>query len=276
MKKYLFLFSFLLIGIGCTQAPPETKLVAEPVAPIVQKPIEPDPLDIMYKFCEDNGNRIVVQFDAESKTSRPFCLFSNHTQCDASAYMKGSCGPNNGAKIFANTNNDVTALLRTCTDADPVVCGEDGRNYTNRCVAELQHITSKHSGVCTAEEQIEILVPNDAAPIDPIQEDMPIQKDAQGNILPPKSKTAPASWLPLLYQMIESYGKQSPRSFVEECLINGQTLYYYEQGGPSRFSVLYNDSGTVSCFPRNDITASCPSIITSGQRGCKQIWRDNR
>lgn len=275
MKKYLLLFSsFLILGIGCNEPVPEVAL-GDPEQVVQKQPDKSDPMELVHMFCEKNGNNIVVQFDEQSKTSRPFCLFSNNTQCDAVAYKNGECSPQNGAKIFANSGNDITALLRTCGSEDPVVCGADGRNYTNRCVAELQHIAAKHTGVCTAEEQAETFTPTDLVSSTPVV--------APGGTSPsdsptPGEKVETVDWLPLLYQLTLTRGKETPRASVEKCDVDGAVTYHYQEGGGNPFTVLYNDSGTVQCFPKNDITAACPTFIKENKRTqyCKEIWRDPR
>lgn len=278
MKKYLLLFSCLFIfGFGCNQEMPVEPL-ADPEPPVVQKqPRQADPLDAVYKYCEDNGNTVVLQFDAQSKQSRALCVFSNNTQCNALQYMQGSCGPNNGAKVFTNTGNDIEALIRTCTTADPVVCGSDGRNYTNRCVAELQRIRITHDGVCTAEEQAETFVPSDPLPVATITEPSAAQ-GASGSPSPTTpSQTAvnePPQWLAILYQMILTRDKAKPPATVEQCSIDNETFYLYTDA----FSVLYTEQGSVYCFPKNDATGICPEQIKPQHKAafCKEIWRDKR
>ena len=280
MKKYfLLLSSVLILGIGCaTQAP--TIPVKDPEPVDVQKqPAIIDPLEAVYKFCENNGNNIVLQFDEPTKVSRAFCVFSNNTQCDAIEYMKGNCGPQNGAKIFANTGNDVTALLRTCTSEDLVVCGSDGRNYANRCVAELQHIVVKHENICTKEEQTETILTEETNTVT-IKNTPAFSGDTpttSGPASPSTVVSEQGDWLTLLYQMILTRGKQTPRAFVEECKADGEIMYYYQDGCADCFSVLYDKEGQIACFPNNDITENCPKFIKE-KRGsvCKQIWKDAR
>lgn len=275
MKKYFLLFSSLLIlGIGCNEPAPKVAL-GDPEQIVQKQPDKSDPMELVYTFCEKNGNNIVVQFDEQSKTSRPFCLFSNNTQCDAVAYMNGECSPQNGAKIFANAGNDITALLRSCGSEDPVVCGADGRNYTNRCVAELQHIVAKHTGVCTAEEQAETLVPSD--PVTSTPGTVP-GSTSPSQSTSPNIKAETPDWLPILYQITLTSGKETPRASVEKCDADGTVVYHYQEGGKRPFTVLYNDSGTVQCFPQNDMTAACPTFIKENKREqyCKEIWRDPR
>src|SRR3990167_4655474 len=110
MKKYLLLLSSVLIlGIGCTTQAPTTP-VSDPEPVDVQKqPAMADPLEAIYKFCEDNGNHIVLQFDEPTKVSRAFCVFSNNTQCDAIEYMKGNCGPKMVRKFLQI--HEMTSLL---------------------------------------------------------------------------------------------------------------------------------------------------------------------
>lgn len=281
MKKHLLFFSSLLIlGIGCNTAPVQQVELADPEQVVQKQPDKSDPMELVYSFCEKNGNNIVVQFDEQSKTSRPFCVFSNNTQCDAVAYMNGECGPQNGAKIFANTGNDVAALLRTCTSEDPVVCGADGRNYTNRCVAELQHIVAKHTGVCTADEQAETFIPTDPASTTPATGSGTVGSSSgvpTGSATPDEQDKA-AEWLPLLYQLTLTIGKETPRASVEKCTADGTVTYHYQEGGKNPFTVLYTESGTVQCFPKNDITAVCPTFIKENKRAeyCKEVWRDIR
>ncbi len=274
MKKYFLIVSSLLIfGMGCTSAPAPVEL-ADPEQVVQKQPDKSDPMELVYQFCEQNGNNIVVQFDEQSKTSRPFCVFSNNTQCGAVEYMNGECGPKNGAKIFVNTGNDVAALLRNCSMEDPVVCGADGRNYTNRCVAELQHIVPKHTGVCTAEEQAETFASTDPAAVAAKK----AQSGSSNQTVEASAEIISNDWLPILYQITLTNGKATPRATLEQCDVDGTTTYLYQKGGKNPFTVLYDESGTVECFPKNDMTEDCPEFITENTAAtyCKEIWRDPR
>ena len=281
-KLFLLPAVFLFLGLGCSSQP---VVVPAPIitAPTTttEAPLLPDQTQEAVSFCERNGNKSIVQLDDQTKKMHAVCLFADNTACDAIAYMENTCRSGNGARVVGGSDSEITALIRNCNDADPAVCGNDGNNYTNHCVAELPKVAILHTGSCTANEQANPLT---ETPSQTSTTTLPTAASATGGteigITEPKPAGGEqiASWLPTIEQIIQSTGPQSPRSIISSCVLNTSQFYLYQESSEKSFAVLYNIDGRIQCFPNNDITHSCPAGVEIGQRAtnCRQIWKDSR
>lgn len=274
-SKILFsLFALIFIGAGCVSNN-EPDLVKVPDE-IFKKPDNiANPLTEAYKFCEKAGNRIVVQYDAATNDSKVFCVFSNNSQCDALAFKDGACSKSNGAKVFSDQGLSHAQLMRSCGVNDPAVCGVDGKNYTNSCIAALQNIPILHTGVCTKSETSLTSRSTGSKQNTSSQNNNKTQQSQNNQSAQIDTNTGDsANWLNMVISLTSSQPAKAPRSKISKCLIEKDTFYYFEQGGTENFSVLYDEDGETHCFPGNDVTQVCPENFSGNT--CKQIWRDAR
>jgi len=187
------------------------------------------------------------------------------------------CGPSAGGKIVADTYDPNLTALRYCDKNSPHVCGTNGQNYTNRCVATQQGAMVLHEGLCNESEQVEpFLVGNSSAPL-PSDSLTSGQKDA--GVTPQKQQDTgeTATWLTILFDVVKAQKAKSPRSIVDRCVNGGEVYYYYQEDSSSGFAILYGSDGNITCFPNNDITSSCGWFDSKNRSStCKRIWRDNR
>jgi hypothetical protein len=272
IKKLIFIFAALLfVGAGCGSS---ENINSEIPDEIFRKPDNiTNPLTEAYKYCEQAGNRIVVQYDAATSDSKVFCVFSNNSQCDALAFKDGACSKGNGAKVFTGQQLSESQLIRSCGVSDPAVCGVDGKNYTNSCIAALQNIPVLHSGVCTKNDSSLKSKSSGSSQTDS-QNNQNSQSSQNSQNQVDSNTGDSANWLNMVIGLSTSQPPKSPRSKISKCSIDKQTYYYFEQGNPEHFSVLYDEDGETHCFPGNDVTQVCPENFSGN--ACKQIWRDAR
>ncbi len=270
-KKILFSFiALIFIGAGCVS---NDNQVSDLPDEIFRKPASiANPLTDAYVFCEKSGNKIVVQYDAASDDSKVFCVFSNNSQCDALAFAQGACSKGNGAKVFTGNGLSDTQLMRSCGVTDPAVCGIDGKNYTNSCIAALQNIPVLHEGVCSKTESS--LQAKQFSNQNQVSSGQQNNNSQSGSSQIDTNTGDSANWLNMVISLTSSQPTKSPRSKISKCGINNDYYYYFEQGGSEKFAVLYNEDGETYCFPGNDVTEACPENFSGNS--CKQIWRDAR
>ena len=277
------MFALLLVGAGCSsdsnqalQTPPP---VAQPAPELVKKPITAQPTVQAYKFCEEQGNNIAMHYDEPAQKPVISCVFSNNTKCEIVQYFNGACGPNKTGQISPDTQDNSLTALRYCDKKSPPVCGADGHNYSNHCVAAQQNVKILHEGLCTESEQAAPVVPGKNPTPSSLDTSELSSEQIEAGVKPQVEINTgeQAAWLSILFDIIEAQKAKSPRSSVEKCSLNNDTYYYYQESCKDCFSVLYTEAGSVSCFPNNDITDSCSDFDTNNRKTyCKQIWRDRR
>lgn len=283
----LIFVGVLLLGAGCsnTQVLDKQNANLEPTQPqLVKQPLTVLPIAKAYQFCESQGNHVAMRYDYQTQRPIISCVFSNNTQCEVLNYLYGDCGPDKKGQLTPDKLNQELTDLRYCDKTSPVVCGNDGNNYTNYCIADQQHIPILHEGLCTDEEQSETLMPANPTTItsnSTNQGQSELSKNqAEAGVSPQiEINTGEyAVWLSTLFDVIETTEPKNPRSLVEKCnLGNNGTFYYYKESCEDCFSILYENDGDVSCFPNNDITNACGAFKrTSRSTYCKQIWKDKR
>lgn len=289
MKRLIFLaVVFLLIGAGCTDATsttPTATTTPSTQTTIKKKPNTGETLDAAYAFCEKHDYTIAVQFDQASKSTKSYCLFPNKTACDVIAFMNGACAQGKGALAFAQTKNTADELLqniRTCKDDSPPVCGANGKNYANVCIADIHHVSILHEGLCTPDEQAKFALSVPTVPGAPTTPGSP-SPTPDAPTLPISTNKLDvatqqnAAWLALLIDFSEAAGKKNPPAFTEKCTYDTDTVYYHSDGCPTCFSVLYSNQGNVLCYPNNDMNKNCPAYfnVKNRKNNCTVIWKDS-
>ena len=253
----------LLAGAGCssgtakdteqTQPPTSTK-------PIVRKQPVTDPTETALDFCESQGYNIIFTFDEVTKTNDMFCAFTANTGCEALDYYRGACLPSTSVAIGVGLEG--LENIRTCDRTELPVCGEDGNTYINQCIANLQQIRIIHTGACTGEDKkTEGFIPTT---LPGSTDETPIVK-----------KTAYTQESTLWLNTLANLLIQKKGSKIEKCTFGGDVLYYQEEGCPTCFSTLYNATGSIICFPDNDLAGSCPIHFNKDVRSsCSVIWNN--
>jgi hypothetical protein len=279
-KIKIFFLSILIItalGAGCSQTNQEQLAFENPKPALVKKPNNQPQTEKAYLFCKNNGHNVAAKFNNTKNELELFCIFSNNTECDLIAFYENKCGPNSGSQMTQQSPQKILEDLRYCDDSAPAVCGADGNNYANKCVAATQNIKVKHEGLCAPNEQANPLTPKKTQITQSASTNNGSSSSQEKQV---EQKTGePAPWLAMLFNIVETYGPTSPKTFVERCIFDKTTVnYYYSEGCQTCFSVLYNEEGDILCFPNNDITNSCPAYFKKGSSriGCREIWRDPR
>lgn len=261
----------MFIGLGCTQLPVSTPTTTPQI--VIKK--KPDTADIKIQaqnFCEARGYELIIRFDKTAQSSGSFCRFKDGSECEAVAFFTGKCVPGNKGPTATSTPPIKTNSLLVCTTDYNPVCGANGINYTNSCVAQAQGIKIARNGVCLNKDIINA------------QENEPAIKTAEskGEIKTTNNiiieKLSPESWLPIVKDMVISNPPSDPPAFIEKCTVAGRTYYFRSDGCTNCFAVLYDIGGIPVCYPNNDINSDCPASFDKTYRSkyCTRIWQDPR
>ena len=292
-KKLISLFALLvLVGAGCGSAPIQPEPGQE--EQIYKQPEQENTLTRAYEACTKAGYKIVVQYDAKSSNSKAFCVFDNTSQCDAIAFLNNACSKKDGAKVFEKQTLSEIQLIRSCGTNDPSVCGIDGNNYSNACVAAQKEVPVSHVGICKKEgttlqkksdkdiEDEKSDEPDDLSRYKAYNKEGSYRlyrynntRNGQATEDQVEDNTSePANWINMIINLAKVQSPRTPRSEILKCPLGNQDFYLYNESGKQGFSVLYDDEGDTYCFPGNDLTDDCPQEFK--QSSCSQIWKDAR
>ena len=160
-----------------------------------------------------------------------------------------------------------------CTSEYEPVCGANGTNYTNACLAQTQGIIIAHTGVCAPAEQKQAVTENKNSA--PENSGAQAEKNVASENQTPSD---PAGWLGILKDFALSAPRSNPPAFIEKCAFSGNTSYYSSPGCDGCITTLYNKDGDVICYPSNDLDNTCPAYFTGAYRAnyCAKVWKDNR
>jgi len=269
MKKLLslsiLLLSTLILG-GClsTGVPKPTITTTTTQNTVVKKPVAIDEQSKYYNFCEDKGHEIIIRFDEKVQKAKIYCRFKDTTECDAEAFLKGTCGPGKGSVAY---QADVEKLEPvSCPQNYDPVCGEDNFTYSNYCYADIKKIKIKSKGVCPIVNAPDVIITNPSA-------------NTTNNVpaTPGVLDNQPPVWLDLAIALTQSDSVHSPRSFIDKCSYAG-VVVYYQTAGNEGISSLYDADGQIMCYPNNDLSKSCPAYFNPSNRGtnCIRLWTDAR
>jgi len=265
-QKVVFtvIFLILFLGAGCSSGKGNTTTSTTKVV-INKKPATAEIKNPINDYCKNNGYELIIRFDKKTQASKAYCRFKNGTECEALAYYQKKCFPGKNPDVYIN-NSIAENSLTACSNEYKPVCGADGINYTNNCLAQIQGIKIIHDGVCTNREMTIIQQENTAENKQTEQKDSPIIISNEDD------------WLPILKDLIlTSPSKQTP-SFIEKCQISGKTYFYYSEGCSTCFNAVYGSNGQIICYPQNDLDNSCPINFNRSSRlnNCTRIWQDSR
>lgn len=275
MKHFVLaicLLSILTIGAGCSSKPQNTTTTTTPQIVIKKKPATADIKTQAENFCEAMGNESIVRFEKITQGSSSFCRLKDGSECEAVAYFTGKCVPGKKDKIATSTLPTKTSGLIACgADYEPI-CGADGLNYTNLCVAQAQGVKIAHKGVCVNKDIIEAQDNEQAVKITENKD----SAQTTGAVI--VEKLSPENWLPIVKDFVLSNPPSEPPAFIEKCAIAGKTYYFRSDGCSSCFTILYNTAGEPVCYPNNDMNGSCPASFDKAYRSkyCARVWQDPR
>ena len=268
MKKtavLLFIFSILFLGAGCSSDKNETATSTVKTV-INKKPNSAEIKNPINDFCKNNGYELIIRFDKKSQSSKAYCRFKNGTECEALAYYQKKCTPGKDADIYINKNFDKDDNLSICTNVYEPVCGADGINYTNNCLAQIQGIKIVHEGVCT-EKEITI-----------IEQDIQNEKQTDSASDYSTPIDVQSDWLSILKDLVLTAPASDPSPYIEKCNIGGNTYFYYSDGCSTCFDAVYGAGGQIICYPHNNLDNSCPAKFdrSTRQNFCTRTWQDPR
>lgn len=274
MKHFVLaicLLSILTIGAGCSSKP-QTTGTTTPQIVIKKKPGAVDIKTQAENFCEARGYELIIRFDKTAQASKSFCRLKDSSECGAVEFFTGKCVQGSKNKITKTPSTAKTSGLIACSMEYDPVCGADGLNYTNPCVAQAQGIKIAHKGVCVNKDIIEAQDNEQAVKI------TENKNGAQTTETVIVEKLSPENWLPIVKDLVLSSPPSDPPAFIEKCAIAGKTYYFRSDGCASCFTILYNTAGEPVCYPSNDINGSCPASFDKAYRSkyCTRVWQDPR
>jgi len=259
------------IGAGCSTAPkeqdPDTTSTT-PTTVVVKKPANVDTIDYAIAACESRGYVAVLTYDSGTKHTNTLCKFHDAYACDALQFLMGQCTTTSTNRIYLVATNGIPKNLRTCTEDETPVCGNDGVTYVNSCIAALQQATILHTGVCT-EKEIVAASPPPSAVTTPIT----TPRGGSSGTNPSAPPTGTPVWTTYLFSITGNRTTGPGAPIKEACTYDETRVFYMEEGCPDCFSTLYANTGTVLCYPHNDIQNECPSYFDKDTRSahCKKI-----
>ncbi len=284
----LCLTALLLIGAGCGDDETETPAAAQQV--VVKKPAnETNPFQIAYDRCLDEGYSVRTE-ENEKGEATFYCVFPGNTGCELTSYTAGACHSGSGAITLTSNIDPLLEKLRSCTSDSPPVCGDNGKNYVNECVAAVQGIPVKHEGLCLQQEVAVAPTPVATVPTPSITPATPSSaanpppastgvtaapKPTVPPSLPPDTPAASA-WLSLVMDLLSGEPAATPRAQIEKCVYQNTLVYYTDSGALP--GMLYSSDGSLICYPDNNLNNLCPSFFKVKNRStnCSVIWKDKR
>lgn len=267
---FLLSIAILIIGAGCaTKKPAPTQTDTTKKTEIIKKkPQTEEPTNPSHDYCQKTGNEIIIRMDQTTTSSIAYCRFADGTECEAEKYFKQSCAPGQGAKPYQPPEQFDN--FSVCTNEYEPVCGANGINYTNACLAQTQGIIISHKGVCKPSELKQ--------PENTIDSSAPAVNQNKSNTTVENQDAVDTGWLGIIKDFALSMPKSNPPAFIEKCVYSNNPIYYSSPGCDGCVTTLYDKTGKVICYPSNDIDNDCPPYFTSVYRAnsCSKIWQDSR
>ncbi|PIR75266.1 MAG: hypothetical protein CO030_00220 [Candidatus Magasanikbacteria bacterium CG_4_9_14_0_2_um_filter_42_11] len=278
MKKLLILSTMLVIlGVGCGNATSDTTTSTDTSSTthdVIKKPGGVEPLDYAIEACQNNGYEIILRYNADTKNTETFCQFTGGYACEAISYITGTCTTTSTNRAYLVTTDGMQQNIRTCGSEEVPVCGVDSITYVNSCIAGLQRVQVKHTGVCTKEEQEAAAgTTNAGGTTSAGSSGSSASQGSSGTGTATAPTNVNTAWLGHLSAIAAGKNSGSKGPVKEECVYDTTRVYYMVESCPNCFSTLYNTNGDVICHPHNDIANECPSYFNKDSRSgnCKRI-----
>jgi hypothetical protein len=281
MKTKLLFLAFipLLFLSGCGESTPKEDLAENQIVerPIIKQPKDIDPIETAINTCQEDSYSISLVFDEIMQKTSAYCVFTNSTACDVVSYARGSCTTETALPFNPiGENKDGNKVYRFCDTSSQPVCGIDAITYSNPCIAEVQEKEIAHEGPCNESLDGANIIPKSRIEY---EKKVAIKTATTKKRTSPnaKSYTVPTDserdWFSIMLDIADSEKESYKNNFIEECTISGKYYYFKSTGETNPFSILYDDSGSVICFPNNDVNTFCPKNFSATKRtGCTRIW----
>lgn len=263
-RTILWLSVVLMLGVGCSKkaqpeisTPPQQENIPQENVVIV-----PTKEQQAYLVCTHAGHTIQISFNATTRTRETYCVFENKKSCLASALLDGTCTlgvteTSTRPKVALSTEGLVQGPRFCEPIADPV-CGEDGKTYTNECVALQQLIQVVGRGYCASDE----------TPL------LSQEAEKESNLASSPAASGKPDWLSIPISLLTSANVSVPAR-ISECKVSGTIYYLQSEQCPGCLQILYNSKGDVVCYPEHDIDNTCPKAfqtVAGANTYCSQIW----
>ncbi|MBT3816895.1 MAG: hypothetical protein HOE80_01635 [Candidatus Magasanikbacteria bacterium] len=278
-KSYLplLLLSLLVIMTGCGKE--EVKQTIEVSVEDNEKVVESTLEQKSYVTCVQAGYNVSIRFNYLANRQMIYCVLEEDPEwiCPASDFLLDECGE---PPEIQEEDPYLTAVIqeileerpRFCEPIAEPICGENSRTYTNACIASQYGITVAYEGPCKPPETpsnipLSPISAGTKTPV-PIYEKTPITTPpTQSNYI----EKAPA-WLDIPIGLLEEQQTRHQVT-ISRCQFGNEIYYYQKEDSTYALDMLYDDEGTVVCYPNNDFERSCPNELKkTGIAGCQKVW----
>lgn len=275
----------LLIGAGCS----DTKNTNTPDGPVDNETVVPStPIQQAYALCVSQG--YLFDINQTDRGYEFFCLFPEERRCDALAFLNEECRRDIAVKVITPSStasiDDVFDAPRFCEPIAEPVCGNDGRTYSNSCIAKQQGVELAHQGTCTEgqEPSNPPTVPEPPITGNGVAQGGTSSNNSESSSVPPQSDySAPEpiyteqgipDWVAVPFSLVKDNPSIASAS-VARCSVAGTIYYLQVENCPTCFSTLYSDNGSLMCNPSHDLNGSCPAAFANGNvpSSCQVVLR---
>jgi len=136
MKRYLFItlttIAFSILLLAC--APPNLDVPPTPNQDIPPTEEVTDMVNPAAKYCIDQGYRHEIRHD-EAGNEVGVCIFDDGSECDAWAYFRGECGPEEAEKPRLNLVEVAGLTDIQEIEITQVVSPKDDSDHTSRTIS---------------------------------------------------------------------------------------------------------------------------------------------
>lgn len=263
MRKYVghvAIFCILIVLTGCGKDSDSSNQArgGQPVA-------QTTPEQKAHAYCVSQGNEIEIVTDDAGR--HIYCILTDGTPCEAGAYFSGTCPQEQQEHVVSIEGEE---SMRFCEPVADPVCGSDGKTYTNSCIAQQYGVSIAYEEPCRGTEPPS----NPSSGSSESNPSNPTPPLGNGSIspiiLPSMQEQELPQWLPMAVALASHY----PSATMYSCPIGGSVYYVLSGVRGSEFRILYDSTGSVQCFPLNDIQYSCPVDVSGSLSGtCQVVWR---
>ena len=295
LKLLCLCLCFFVFAVGCGNDEPQSPQEPQEIDP--EAIIETTEIQKAHAHCFSQGFKPMIEY-TEASGNVLYCVFTeSQKRCPAIDFLYGDCSVRTATNFdsgFSTSTaqvDDVFSGPRFCEPVAKPVCGENGRTYTNACIAEQQGITVIANGTCAA--NIERGNPAVVEKQNTNSNDSGASSSGSSNIgnngnssfdpnntgssadnaeplLPPNTPQEPIisdaglpDWVTVPFSLI-TQDITVIRTEVYKCQVGSSTYYLQTEQRSELFSTLYENDGDLLCNPTHDIANQCPSAFANG------------